>query len=272
MSEILLSFLALKIARDLQRFVLSSCYTYSPCPTTVLERSISDLDSAILWTSSLRLSLGKVKVYIDDDGVIFDASLNQTNIGGNNNKFYRLQLLFNEKEDEYYTHTRWGRVGEYGQAKTMGPISLDGALKEYNKKFKDKSGHSWTDRSEPAKKGKYTFLERNYEDDEEDAAENVKKEEDEEREQEVAESKLPRQTQRLMELIFNQNHFNAVLEGIGYNANKLPLGKLSKATLKQGFEHLHELASLIKHPTLAQNKYQTSEAEVSTLSPFQAYI
>ena len=27
-----------------------------------------------------------VKVYIDDDGIIFDASLNQTNIGGNNNK------------------------------------------------------------------------------------------------------------------------------------------------------------------------------------------
>ena len=28
------------------------------------------------------------KVYIDDDGIIFDASLNQTNIGGNNNKVY----------------------------------------------------------------------------------------------------------------------------------------------------------------------------------------
>ncbi|KAL8955545.1 MAG: hypothetical protein Q9183_006603, partial [Haloplaca sp. 2 TL-2023] len=26
------------------------------------------------------------KVYIDDEGIIFDASLNQTNIGGNNNK------------------------------------------------------------------------------------------------------------------------------------------------------------------------------------------
>ncbi len=26
------------------------------------------------------------KVYIDDEGIIYDASLNQTNIGGNNNK------------------------------------------------------------------------------------------------------------------------------------------------------------------------------------------
>lgn len=167
-----------------------------------------------------------------------------------------MQLLYNDN-DQYYAHTRWGRVGEYGQVKTMGPLDLEGAQKEFDKKFKDKSGHKWDERSEPAKKGKYTFLERNYEDDEDEAENQVKDEEDEEK----VESKLPRQTQRLMELIFNSNHFNAVLEQIGYNANKLPLGKLSKATLKTGFEHLHELASLIKHPSLAQNKYNTSQKE-----------
>ena len=140
-------------------------------------------------------------------------------------------------------------------------MDLEAALKEFEKKFKDKSGHKWEDRSEPAKKGKYTFIERNYADDEDEAEGQVKKEEG--ADDEEIESKLPRQTQRLMELIFNQNHFNAVLESIGYNANKLPLGKLSKTTLKQGFEHLKELASLIKHPALAQNKYGLSQEEVS---------
>lgn len=141
-------------------------------------------------------------------------------------------------------------------------MNLEAALKEYEKKFKDKSGHKWEDRSEPAKKGKYTFIERSYADDEDEAEGQVKKEEEADDEEET-ESKLPRQTQRLMELIFNHNHFNAVLESIGYNANKLPLGKLSKTTLKQGFEHLKELASLIKHPALAQNKYGVSQEEVS---------
>jgi poly [ADP-ribose] polymerase len=32
-------------------------------------------------------------VYIDPDGVIYDASLNQTNASANNNKFYRIQVL-----------------------------------------------------------------------------------------------------------------------------------------------------------------------------------
>lgn len=144
----------------------------------------------------------------------------------------------------------------------MGPFSLETAMKEYEKKFKDKSGHKWEDRSEPAKKGKYTFIEKSYEDsDDEESA--VKKEEEDDGGDEEIESKLPKQTQRLIELIFNQNHFNSVLEGIGYNKDKLPLGKLSKATLKQGFEHLNELASLIKHPKLAGDKYQVSQQEVS---------
>lgn len=155
----------------------------------------------------------------------------------------------------------------------MGPMSFEAALKEYEKKFKDKSGHKWEDRGEPAKKGKYTFIERSYEDEDDEPADakgGVKKEEDDD--DAVVESKLPRQTQRLVELIFNQNHFDSVLESIGYNANKLPLGKLSKTTLKQGFEHLQELAALIKNPALAQNKYQVSQTEVSRFSMISTCI
>ena len=144
----------------------------------------------------------------------------------------------------------------------MGPESLENARKDFDKKFKDKSGHTWDERAEPPKKGKYTFLEKSYEDDEDEAANAVVADNGDQ-----VESELPLQTQRLMELIFNQNHFNAVLEQIGYNADKLPLGKLSKATLKQGFEHLHELASLIKHPSLAGNKYNSSQQEVGYCFP-----
>lgn len=32
------------------------------------------------------------RVYVDDDGVVYDASLNQTNASNNNNKFYRVQV------------------------------------------------------------------------------------------------------------------------------------------------------------------------------------
>jgi len=185
-------------------------------------------------------------------------------------QFYRLQLLAQDGGKQYFTHTRWGRVGDFGQVKTTGPSDFDAAMKEYEKKFKDKSGNKWEDRANDAKKGKYTFLEKSYESDEEEDGAQAKKEDvqdvqddqDDGATKEEVKSELPIQTQRLMELIFNQNHFNSVLESMGYNADKLPLGKLGKSTLKKGFEHLQELSSLIKHPSLAQSKYQSTQGEM----------
>ncbi|KAK0279011.1 hypothetical protein LTR35_008746 [Friedmanniomyces endolithicus] len=199
------------------------------------------------------------KVFVDEDGTIYDASMNQSQVAKNNNKFYRLQLL--EGDKAHHVHTRWGRVGEFGQVKTMVFHDFEDALNEFNKKFKDKSGLAWDDRAGQPKKGKYTFLEKNYDDDDEDAPDDVRKEEDDEDSKDLVESELPKQTQRLMELIFNESHFNSVLENIGYNNEKLPLGKLGKSTIQKGFEHLQELSSLIRHPSLAQSKHHISQRE-----------
>lgn len=42
------------------------------------------------------------------------------------------------------------------------------------------------------------------------------------------------------------------------NKDKLPLGKLSKATLKAGFSYLQELEDLIRDPKIAKKKYDTT--------------
>jgi hypothetical protein len=39
----------------------------------------------------------------------YSTKLMQTNIGGNNNKFYIIQVL--EKNGKYYAYNRWGRLG-----------------------------------------------------------------------------------------------------------------------------------------------------------------
>ncbi|CAJ2507129.1 Uu.00g083150.m01.CDS01 [Anthostomella pinea] len=202
---------------------------------------------------------GNVYVHIDDDETIWDASLNLSNVSGNNNKFYMVQLLVDDKSDTYYVHTRWGRVGELGQVKTMSFEDIDEAKVEYNKKFKGKTGLEWENRGDEPKPKKYTYVERAYED--EDDAENDESDDGSDS-CSTAKSGLDIATQRLMELIFNENHFNSVLEEIGYNSDKLPLGKLGKASLQSGFEQLKELASLIKHPSLAKNKYDKDRGEV----------
>ena len=44
------------------------------------------LDDEKSKTRANELAIANVKAYVDDDNVVFDVCLNQTNISGNNNK------------------------------------------------------------------------------------------------------------------------------------------------------------------------------------------
>ncbi|KAK4172040.1 putative poly polymerase 2 [Triangularia setosa] len=198
-------------------------------------------------------------VYIDPDGVIYDASLNQTNASNNNNKFYRIQLLV-DPQGVCRTWTRWGRVGDHGQTQVPATGSLADAMGQFEKKFKDKSGITWANRGDNPKPGKYAFVERNYEDDSddedvvEDGSNGTTKAED----WEAPKCSLEPAVQNLLQLIFNQQYFANTMSDLNYDANKLPLGKLSKATITRGFQSLKDLSELLDDSTLAQSKHSMS--------------
>jgi predicted DNA-binding WGR domain protein len=89
----------------------------------------------------------------------YHCKLNQTNIGGNNNKYYIIQIL--ENKGTYSLWTRWGRVGEPGQNK-LEPCgsSTEAAIRAFEKKFRDKTQNAWDDRANFKKvDGKYTIVE-----------------------------------------------------------------------------------------------------------------
>lgn len=62
-----------------------------------------------------------------------------------------------------------------------------------------------------------------------------------------------------MQLIFNQQYMNEAMSDLNYDANKMPLGKLSKATITRGFETLTELSALLRDG-------QASRQEIEDLS------
>ena len=69
----------------------------------------------------------------------YSATLNQANMDRNNNKFYIVQILMNEKTSQITVWNRWGRVGVPGQNCMKGPFSKDQAISEYNSKVRDKT-------------------------------------------------------------------------------------------------------------------------------------
>ncbi|KAL4226502.1 Poly [ADP-ribose] polymerase 3 [Mactra antiquata] len=173
----------------------------------------------------------------------YDCMLNQTNIGHNNNKYYVIQVL-KTAANVYYSWNRWGRVGESGANSLKGPMSKDAAVKDFEKKFKDKTKNAWSDRgSFTPKAGKYTLIDM-AEDEEEDevdapvvkASTSGKK---------TADSKLHKQTQQLVKLIFDNDMFKDTLKKFDIDVKKMPLGKLSKGQIAKGFEVLDEIEKII---------------------------
>jgi len=88
----------------------------------------------------------------------YAVKLNQTHIDANNNKYYIIQAL--QGDGKYFAWNRWGRVGEPGQNKLMPFSSPADAIKEFEKKFREKTCNNWAarDNFKPVN-GKYTIVE-----------------------------------------------------------------------------------------------------------------
>ncbi|KAH9486025.1 Poly [ADP-ribose] polymerase 2 [Psilocybe cubensis] len=208
---------------------------------TVLKRGAAPVDA-------MSGCVNTHQVYSNTEGV-WDAMLNQTDVSGNQNKnkFYVIQLLHPIGNNNTCTlFTRWGRVGENGQTQTKGPFSSSTAVNEFKKQFRSKTAVAWEQRvGMVPKPGKYTWLERDY-GDEESKDDDQKAAKDEVI---IPDSKLPSEIQELCNLLFSTSIIDAHLSSMNYDARKLPLGKLAKSTILSGFSALKTLADVIQNPT-----------------------
>ncbi|KAK9756932.1 hypothetical protein RND81_01G130700 [Saponaria officinalis] len=174
---------------------------------------------------------------------IYDAMLNQTNVGDNNNKFYVIQALEADGGGLYMVYTRWGRVGVKGQDKLFGPYSCrSSAIEEFEQKFLAKTKNCWSDRKDFVSYPKcYTWLEMDYSEKDQDQAKPSASCTD----VQPQESKLEPRIAKFISLICNIGMMKQQMMEIGYNAEKLPLGKLSKSTILKGYDVLKRIADVM---------------------------
>ncbi|XP_019089234.1 PREDICTED: poly [ADP-ribose] polymerase 2-like [Camelina sativa] len=178
---------------------------------------------------------------------VYDAILNQTNVTDNNNKFLVLQVLESDTKKTYMVYTRWGRVGVKGQSKLDGPYySRHPATKIFTRKFFDKTKNYWGNRKEfiPHPKS-YTWLEMDYEKEENDSPVSVNDIPSSSSEVNPENSKLDTRVAKFISLICDVSMMAQHMMEIGYDANKLPLGKISKSTISKGYEVLKRISEVI---------------------------
>ncbi|KAJ3017754.1 UNVERIFIED_CONTAM: Poly [ADP-ribose] polymerase 2 [Siphonaria sp. JEL0065] len=195
--------------------------------------------------SGVPSSLAQSYHVLQKDGVVYDALLNQTDIGNNNNKYYIIQVLKHDTKELYIAWNRWGRVGNNGQSSQPEFFNANAAISAFEKKFADKTKNKWANRDDFVKyPGKYFLLERDWgEDDTEEALKSAGANEVDKNEPiQYPDSKLEPAVQDLVKLIFNLDLMEKEMTEIGYDAKKMPLGKLTKKTIQLGYLELKKIS------------------------------
>jgi poly [ADP-ribose] polymerase len=138
-----------------------------------------------------------------------------------------------------------GRVGLTGQNSLQACGSLDSAKAAFDQKFNDKTKNRWANRANfVSYSGKYTLLQRDYSaDDDDDAA--MPDASPDAPAAATPKSKLDQRVHDLVKLICDLKMMKDAMLEVGYDANKLPLGKLSKKHIKKCYEVLQEISTVI---------------------------
>uniref|UniRef100_A0A5F8AM98 Poly [ADP-ribose] polymerase n=1 Tax=Macaca mulatta TaxID=9544 RepID=A0A5F8AM98_MACMU len=189
--------------------------------------------------------VGKAHVYCEGSNV-YDVMLNQTNLQFNNNKYYLIQLLEDDAQRNFSVWMRWGRVGKMGQHSLVACSgNLNKAKEIFEKKFLDKTKNNWEDREKFEKvPGKYDMLQMDY-------ATNTQDEEETKKEESLKsplkpESQLDLRVQELIKLICNVQAMEEMMMEMKYNTKKAPLGKLTVAQIKAGYQSLKKIEDCIR--------------------------
>ncbi|XP_058144700.1 protein mono-ADP-ribosyltransferase PARP3-like [Dasypus novemcinctus] len=196
----------------------------------------------------------------------YDCTLNQTNIGSNNNKFYIIQLL--EGDERFSCWNRWGRVGEVGQSKLSPFTSLEDAKKDFEKKFREKTKNSWAERDRfVAHPGKYTLIEVQGEEEAQEAVVKVDAGPPKTVALKVLPCSLDPATQKLITNIFSKEMFQNAMALMHLDVKKMPLGKLSKQQIARGFEALEALEAALSAPAASGRSLEELASRFYTVIP-----
>ncbi|KAF1783807.1 Poly(ADP-ribose) polymerase, catalytic domain [Phytophthora cactorum] len=172
------------------------------------------------------------EVYQDGNDVAWSFMLNYTNISFGtygNNKFYMVQLIQNG--NNYMVFRKWGRVGAKNPQRALEHYntSLEKAQASLTKKFLDKSGNEWPLLDQ---------LDDEVPEEEEEMS-------DVEKEEEVL-STLHETVQDVLKLICDADLIAREVANMNLDLKRLPLGKLSKAQISQGYALLQQLSEALK--------------------------
>ena len=165
-------------------------------------------------------------------------------------RFFVVQLLQADSGSACYFWSRWGRVGERGQSALTAAQTLSAAQALFLRKFRDKTGSAWHERANCGPRpGKYTVIARDFSTNDAKAASSSTSPPSASSEPALSAPapvcSLDARVASLVALICDVGMMQRSMVQIGYDADRLPLGKLSKDHIRKGYSVLTDIADAL---------------------------
>jgi poly [ADP-ribose] polymerase len=165
-----------------------------------------------------------------------------SDLKNNNNKFYKIQILVDEKTGTFHIYNRWGRVGYDGQTSNDPCNNKLDAQRKYDRKVLEKLGKGYFEIEVDYNDNNGKEIKTN-----ENRKENTK---EKTKENDITNNyKFDINVKKLLEFIFDLKLMNQQMKEIGYDANKMPLGKISQNMIKNGYDILCKIEAVIRGET-----------------------
>lgn len=170
-------------------------------------------------------------VILENNGAVYDCTLNQTDINSNKNKFYIMQLI--KHADKFIVFVCYGRIGERGKCIYKNFSSQNQGISFFESQFRSKTGNAWSNRDNFEKKpGKYYMTEIECAEVETD---------DSDSSQSQDEIELDARVVDFMKMITNTTYMKNTLIQLEIDTEKLPLGKISQTQIDKAYEILNDI-------------------------------
>lgn len=182
---------------------------------------------------------------------VYSVVLNCVDVTKDKNSFYKIQVIEHETKKEYFLFRAWGRIGcDVGGNSCKRMDSRNDAIENFEQLFKERTGNDFSTVAAGnfrRNHGSYFPVEMDYGDSK------VKEEEPELKYSES--SKLDKAVQELICFIFDIQRMQRAMKQFELDAEKMPLGKLSKKHISEAMATLKELESVLEvKPSEKPNK------------------
>ena len=195
-------------------------------------------------------------VLVEYQGSVYSCTLNQTNIGSNNNKFYIMQII--KIGNDYVVYIRYGRIGVIGKP-TYKKCNQNTAIAFFERQFQSKTGNRWSNRHDFEKRpGKYYMADIECVD--------VSEEENDENDTDKDGIELDKRITNFLKLMSNTTYMKNTLIQLEIDVEKMPLGKISQNQIDDAYEIINKINAIIKKSN-NQEKLIKLSSDFYTLIP-----